>query len=288
MTNFIKVFFIFFIFFSVQGQEKVVEIQNVSLDKLYLGLYGKQLVRTDSNYIYNNSYLRFGALLSRNFAKKIKVRSFGLIKLETKELIKSSGSFEIVYQSNPNNRIQLGFVGTAFSEIRPNPLTPESQTEYITQSKIPGAKPTIKYFHSFTESNSLSTSISFNNGLVGYQLKYLYKNLTLGFQWEKYNIIGALDFQFKGLRSIAVYNYSSKICNQTLIYSLKKYQLYTENELSLINEKKQNFEIGVRNNFENKANQFKGFIGLAYNNNQNIIACNLFIHFNEEFLSKSK
>ncbi len=286
MANFIKAFFIFFIFFSLQGQEKEIEIKNVSLDKLYLGLYGRQLIKTDSNYIYNHSSLRLGVLLSKNFTKKIKVRSFGLIKLETKELVKSNGSFEIVYESNLKNRIQLGYVGTAFSELRPNPLSPESQTEYITQSKIPGAKPTIKYSVSFAESNSLSTSISFNNGLVGYQLKYLYKSLTLGFQFERYNMIGALDFKLKGLRSIIVYNYSSKVYNQTLIYSLKEYQLYCEHELNLMKEEKQNFEIGIRSNFDNKVNHFKGYFGLAYNNNQKVILLNLFINLNEEFFQK--
>lgn len=285
MIYYIKQYFIFLFCLSGFGQVKVADNFDVSLDRLYLGLYGKQLFRTDSSHVYNISTLRFGASVSRNFSKQIKIRSFALMKFETKEVTKSSGSFEIVYQPNSSNRLQLGFVGTAFSELRPNPFTPESQTEYLTQSKIPGAKPTLKYFHNFNGSSSITTSFSFNNSLLGYQLKFSHKNLLLGLQLEKYSIIGAIDYQLNSFRSLLVYNYSKKEYYQTLFYSFNNYQFYIEDE---INSSKayQNFEIGVRNSFVSNIYHVTGFIGLAYNNLDNIISCNLFINFKEPFFQK--
>jgi len=285
MTHFIKPYFLVFIYLSGFSQEKDLDNLVISLDRVYLGLYGEQLVRTDSAHVFNRSTLRAGALLSRNFNDKLKIRSFALMKLETNELIKSSGSFEMVYQPNSSNRIQLGYVGTAFSELRPNPLTPESQTEYITQGEIPGAKPNIKYSHSFNETSSFATGFSFNNSLLGYQFKFSHKDLVLGFQLEKYNMIGAFDYQLKGFKSISVYNYSRKEYNQALIYRFNEYQFYIEGELNSI-DTNQNFELGVRSNFMSYTYHIKGFIGLAYNNYDKLISCSLFINFKEDFFIK--
>lgn len=285
MTSFIKRYIILLLYISGFSQANDLDIGEVSLDRLYFGLYGKEFVKTDSADAFNSSTLRLGALLSKKFNNQIKIRSFALMKFETSEPIKSNGSFEIVYQPNSFSRLQLGYVGTAFSELRPNPLTPESQTEYSTQSKIPGAKPTLKYFRELKHFSSLTTSLSYDHSLLGYQLKFSRKHLALGFQAEKYNVIGAVEYHLKNYSSISVYNFSRSEFNQALIYSFKEYLFYVEGEINS-GQISQNFEIGVRSNFTNHAYPIKGFLGLSYNNFDKMISGQLFIHFKESFFKR--
>ncbi|MDI9257931.1 hypothetical protein [Flavobacterium sedimenticola] len=261
----------------VLGQIKNIKIDTLTtLERMYLGMGGNQVFKVDT--AFNVSTLRLGTILNQDLNDKFRIGTTAVLKLETSNKVKSAGAFDFTYLISSKSKLRIGYLATAITEIRPNPTTPESQTEFNSQSKIPGAQPTIKY--SFNKTNtSFSSSLSYSNKLLGGQIKVDHKFLSIGFHLDKASIMTAMDVKIKSVRIISVNLWKNQMFAQTVSYNFTRYFVYLDSKIKA--PKWEDIEVGGRRYFNNENIFLKGFIRLSINFIPKTVTGGLFLYLDK-------
>lgn len=272
MNNYIFLFSILFISINCNSQiTDIVLSDNLKLDRVYLGLVSNTGVNITDFQRDNNVSLQSGLMLTYSLSNKLKLRSFGVLKFESNEQTEGFTSYEVIYDIFENISWHFGVMSTPTTELRPNPTTWESQSESNAQSKIIGGRTGTKI--NFRLSPNLKISYGFfnHNGIWANHLKLNYKFIKIAGFIQKNKTFLVLDIDTKRTNSSITFEPHYHLSKSIFINFNRGFSLLLESEYSMIKEKINYANIGLRNYFLSSNKRLKGYLSIGYSpigNNQ--------------------
>lgn len=246
-------------------------MKNIKLDRVYLGLITNTGANTTDFEIDNTVSLQSGIMLTYLLSQKVKLRSFGVLKLESNEQTKGFTSYEIIYDISDNINWHFGTVSTPSTELRPNPTTWQSQSETNAQSKIIGGRTGTKINFRLSPIFKISYGLFNHNGNLANHLKIEYKFIKVAGFIENNTTFLVLDIGTKRVNSTLTYEPNNQFSKSIFINFNRDLSFLLESEYSMIKEKITYGNIALRKYFLSSNKRIKGFFSIGYNpiaNNQ--------------------
>lgn len=268
------IFFLSLLFISINSNSQITDIElsdDLKLDRVYLGLVSKTDVNTIGFQSHNYVSLQSGLMLTYVLSKKLKLNSFGVLKLQSNEQTKGFTAYEVIYDIFENVSWHLGVMSTPTTELRPNPTTWESQTETNAQSKIIGGRTGTKFNFRLSPNLKITYGLFNHNGIWANHLKFNYKFIKIGGYREKNKTFFVLDINTKRINSVITFEPNYQFSKSIFINFNRGLSLLLESEYSIIKEKINYGNIGLRKYFLSSNKRLKGFLSIGYNpigNNQ--------------------
>jgi len=262
-----RIFFFGLLFISINCIAQITDIKlsdNVKLDRVYLGLVSNTSVNTTDFERENNVSLQAGLMLTYSLNKRLKLRSFGVIKFENDEQAQAFTSYEVIYDISDNINWHFGAVSTPTTELRPNPTTWESQTETNAQSKIIGGRIGTKVNFELSPNLKISYGFFNHNGIWANHLKLNYKFIKIAGFIEKNTTFLVLDINTKRINSTITFEPNYQFSKSIFINFNRGFSLLLESEYSMIKEKINYGNIGLRKYFLSSNKRLKGFLSIGY------------------------
>ena len=269
-----RIFFFSSIFFSINCSSQITDIKlsdDLKLDRVYLGLVSNTGVNTTDIDRISNGSLQSGLMLTYLLTERLKLRSFGVVKLESDELTKTFTSYEVIYNVSDNINWHFGVMSTPTTKLRPNPTTWESQAETNAQSKIIGGRTGTKINFELSPNLKISYGLFNHSGIWANHLKINYKFIKIAGFIEKNKTFLAVDINTKRINSTTTFEPNHQFSKSIFINFNRGFSLLLESEYSMIKEKLNYGNIGLRKYFLSSNKRLKGFLSIGYNpigNNQ--------------------
>ncbi len=262
------ILFFCILFFTMNGKAQITEIElsdNLKLDRVYLGLVSNTGI-TATNFEMNNTVsIQSGLMLTYSLSQKVRLRSFGVLKIESMELTKGFTSYEIIYDISDNINWHLGTVSTPLTELRPNPTTWESQSETYAQSKIIGGRTGSKINFRLFPKLKISYGLFSHNGIWANHIKFEYKFIKVAGFIERSKSFLVLDIDTKRISSTISIEPNYQFSKSVFIKFNRDFSLLLESEYSMIKEKVNYGNIALRKYFLSSNKRIKGFLSIGYN-----------------------
>lgn len=272
MNKYILFFGILFTSISCNAQITNIELSdNVKLDRIYLGLVSNTGINTTDFEMDNTVSLQSGLMLTYSLSEKVRLRSFGVLKIESNELTKGFTSYEIIYNISDNINWHFGTVSTPSTELRPNPTTWESQSETNAQSKIIGGRTGTKINFRLSPNVKITYGLFNHNGIWANHLKLNYEFIKIAGYIEKNKTFLVLDIDTKRINSTITFEPNYQFLKSIFVNFNKGFSLLLESEYSMIKEKINYGNIALRKYFLSSNKRIKGFLSIGYSpigNNQ--------------------
>jgi len=262
------------LFISINCNAQITDIElsdDVKLDRVYLGLVSNTSVNTTDFERESNGSLQSGLMLTYSLSKRLKLRSFGVIKIENGKETQAFTSYEVIYDVFKNIDWHFGVVSTPTTELRPNPTTWQSQTETHAQSKIIGGRAGTKINFKLSPNLKISYGFFNHNGIWANHLKLNYKFIKIAGFIEENKTFLVLDIDTKRINSTITFEPNYQFSKSIFINFNQGFSILLECEYSMIKEKINYGNIGLRKYFLSSNKRLKGFLSIGYNpigNNQ--------------------
>ena len=265
---------------AVGGRAQIENLpisEDVGIDKLFVGLLtNTRLLFDEGNYSGLGTF-QFGARAGIwVIPKKLRVRSFGVIKLISGADSRSFTSYEIIVTPSNMLEMKIGIMATPTTELRPNPTTWQSQVETNAESTIIGGRPGAKLRYTFTKNFNITYGFHNHGGAYAHHLKFKKGNLSFSTYLEKDDVFTALkwsntnlDFVFTQFRGLTA--------TSAIIAINQKIKTYIDMEYEDNVHTLKFGEIGLRSHFGEK-DFLRGFFSIAYNISFNSLEGGLYLH----------
>lgn len=184
------------LFIAINCNAQITDIElsdNLKMDRVYLGIVSKTGVKTINFEMDNNASLQSGLMLTYSLSQNIKLRTYGVLKIQSRELTQGFTSYEIIYDISKDISWHFGTVSTPTTELRPNPTTWESQSENNAQSKIIGGRTGTKINFRLTQNLKISYGLFNHTGNWASHLKFNYNFISIAGFIEKNKTFLVLD-----------------------------------------------------------------------------------------------
>lgn len=237
---------------------------NVKLDRVYLGLVSNTGINTTNFEMENTVSIQSGLMLTYSLSQKVRLRSFGVLKIESNELTKGFTSYEIIYDISDNINWHFGTVSTPSTELRPNPTTWKSQSETNAQSKIIGGRTGTKINFRLSPNLKVTYGLFNHNGIWTNHLKFNYEFIKIAGYIEKNKTFLVLDIDTKRINSTITFEPTYQFSKSIFVNFNKGFSLLLESEYSMIKEKINYGNIALRKYFLNAKKRTKGFLSIGY------------------------
>ncbi len=160
---------------GTQAQIEHIKISDtLTVDKLYVGFFAHKKFSGEKMSGHYLSSGRLGSRVSFQLVQeKLQFRSFGVVSVNQgadNQLLKS---YAIVFTPNKNTVIEMGVMATPTTEIRPNPVTWQSQVETNSESNLPGGNPGLKVRYSLSKNLSLTYGLHSQAAGLAHHLKLM-------------------------------------------------------------------------------------------------------------------
>ena len=251
--------------------------KEVTMDRLYAGLLANTPFLERNEAYRHASSLQMGARIHFwLIPKKLRIRSFGVVKLVQEQPSKFFRSYEAIFTPHENLAVHMGSMATPTTELRPNPTTWQSQVETNAERTILGGRPGIKVQYRFVNNLRISYGLHNHNGLAAQHLKISYKNLSVSNYLEGNTQFFAVGWHFKNGRLIATA--FKKLTAVALVLPIvPSYRIYMDMAHDHDKGNLSFGEWGVRKQFPHHR-IVKGFISLSYNHTLRNFQGGLFLH----------
>ncbi|MEO0572507.1 MAG: hypothetical protein AAF039_12440 [Bacteroidota bacterium] len=250
---------------------------NLNIDRLYVGLLANtSLLQGGTNNSSNSSFqlgLRASVWL---IPKMIRVRSFGALKFNENRTTNYIKSYEAIFSLLRDMEIAVGVMATPTTELRPNPITWESQVETNAERKIPGGKPGIKISYRLNENLKIAYGIHNQDNSLVQHFKIQYKAFALSSFFKDGKFFLAAKWRYKN-NDFIMTRYDGNTALSVSIRISSRYRLYLDMGYDDRLGKFVFGEWGLRRHFPNDK-LLTGFFSISYNKNLNQLLGGLFIH----------
>lgn len=257
--------------------ENIPISEEVNVDRLYVGLltYSSFSRKESKDAALSSIQLGTRATLWLT-PEKLRIRSFGGLKISQDQTIQFFQNYELIYNIPKNLELHVGTMATPTTELRPHPITWQSQVETQAERNILGGRPGAKIKYSFNKDLSLSYGIHNHGDEVVQHLKIVYHQLAFSSYFEDNRLSAVLKWKFnKG--NLLVSRIQNKTALSSIIPISKNYRLYLDMEYPDNTKRLTYGEWGIRRYFQNSS-LIKGFFSLSYHLNSKRILGVLFIH----------
>ena len=264
----------------IVGQITDIKVSdNLKLNRVYLGLDSKTGVEM-SNFKRDNSVsLQTGILLTYSLTPHFSIRSHGAIKLEGNKPIEDFSAFEIAYDGLNRLSLHIGSMTTPTTELRPNPITWQSQTESNAQSNIIGGRPGVKIKYKINLDLKIIYGLYNHSGIWANHLKVNYKAVNIAGYIERDKVFFAVDYSTRKINSTLTFVPNDKFSNSIFVNLKKGYSPMAELEYSWDSNSMTYSNVGLRKYFTSDDKKLKGFLSISYNPlKDNQITGRYFIH----------
>jgi len=238
---------------------------SLKIDRVYLGLMSNTSVNTTNLQVENYVSLQSGLMLTYSLSKRLKLRSFGVVKFESDKQTGSFTSHEVIYDIFKNVDWHFGVMSTPTTELRPNPTTWESQTETNAQSKIIGGRLGTKINFKLSPEFKISYGFFNHNGAWANHLKLNYKFIIISGFIEQNKSFLALDINTKRINGTIAFDPNHQFSQSIFINFNQGLSLLLESEYSMIDEKITFGNIEFRKYFLSSNKRLKGYMSIGYN-----------------------
>ena len=247
------------------------------IDKVYAGLLATTPLTLDQTPGTAASSIQSGARIGLWLVPNIlKVRTFGAIRGISGQKLGFLKSYEAIFVPTPSLEVKMGVMATPTTELRPNPISWQSQVETHAESTIPGGKPGIKIRYQFAKDMGITYGVHRHEGITMYHLKLASKRLAIAsFLGDDAFFIAAKWTYKRG--NLLVTHGKSKTSVSSLIPIAKRHFFYLDMEYNDAIGKLVFGEWGLRKRFE-EAGMFNGFFSVNYNNQLRVLQGGFFLH----------
>jgi len=252
----------------IVGQITDIKVSdNLKLDRVYLGLVSNTSVKTTDAENENSGSLQSGLMLTYSLNESLKIRSFGVTKSESDQQTKVFTSYEVIYDIFEKIDWHVGVMSTPTTELRPNPTTWESQTETNAQSKIIGGRTGTKINFKFSSNLIISYGFFNHNSVWTNHLKLHYKFIKIAGFIAQNNTFLVLDINTKRINSTIIVEPNYQFSKSMFINFNRGLSLLVELEYSMITEKINYGNVGLRKYYTSNGKSLKGFFSIGYSPN---------------------
>ena len=250
--------------------------KEVNIDRLYVGLLANTNFPERSS-TYSPSSFRSGARVSTwLIPKTLKVRSFGALILNEGRQAKYLKSYEAIFSITKSADIAMGVMATPTTELRPNPITWQSQVETQAESRIPGGKPGFKINYRFDENLKVTYGLHKHDNRAFQHFKLSYKKFTASTFLKDDKVFLAAKWNYKNSDLLLV-KHDDYTAFSAIIPISTHYKFYLDMEYEGLFRRLTFGEWGFRRHF--KGNRLlRGFFSINYNQNMKQLRGGLFIH----------
>nr|WP_298789752.1 hypothetical protein [uncultured Allomuricauda sp.] len=251
--------------------------EEVTMDRLYAGLLSTTGFFGEESGNSNLSSIQLGARIHHWIVPgKLKIRSFGVVQFIENRDTKYFKNYEVIFTPKENFAVHLGSMATPTTELRPNPVTWQSQVVTNAERLIPGGKPGLKIRYDFTNNLGLTLGIHNSENKATPHLKISYKQFEVSGFLKDDKLFSAAKLRYQNGYLIATKSDNSIAISSIIPYS-KEYRFYIDLSYSKEGQDLTFGEFGFRRYFPTD-HLIKGFLSLNYNSRFKGIQGGLFIH----------
>lgn len=169
------------------------------IDKVYAGLLATTPLTLDQTPGTTASSIQSGARIGLWLVPNIlKVRTFGAIRGISGQKLGFLKSYEAIFVPIPSLEVKMGVMATPTTELRPNPISWQSQVETHAESTIPGGQPGVKLRYLFSKDFGLAYGVYQHAGTIMHHLKVTHKQLAISSFVGKNAFFIAAKLRYKG------------------------------------------------------------------------------------------
>lgn len=263
-----------------QGHSQIGNIkltEEVEVDKFYLGLLSYSNVATsDLQQSGSLSFQGGGRFKLKLVPNLLTIRSFGVLKLTNGDKVSAFTNFETIITPHKRLAIHMGVMATPTTELRPNPVTWQSQVETKAESTLPGGRPGIKVHYQLTDNLKVTYGLHNQQKVATNHLKVAYKNFSMAAFSRNGKATVAAKW-VKDYCQIMVSTSGSEITYSTILPAAFGLLMQTDMVYNTQTNETTFSNYALRKYFESEKN-FSGFFSIGYNPANNLFQGGFFIH----------
>jgi hypothetical protein len=261
---------------SVAAQYGPVDLGNaVTADRLYAGFSHLTTVNSSSTLTHITE-LRTGATLSWQIKPSLALRTFGVLRAISGRQTVSHASTELIWQPAEWLKINAGYTAPLLTELRPNPATAQSQSEFNSQVQIPGAAPGLKLKLMLPAKWQIGLGAAQYGQSTFAQLLIEQGGLRAAISANRQQWLAAAELKTANLQLIAVLSHTHKQAFTAAYNLLPRWLFYTE--IESCHWSYATLHAGIRRSFQSTALPLKGFFAAQINTTDSTFGIALFIH----------
>lgn len=251
--------------------------KRIHLDKVYSGFLANAPFELQQTTHLPSFSIQMGVRIGWWVVpEKLKIRSFGVYQRVSGQNQRFLKSYEAIINPTEALEIKIGVMATPTTELRPNPLTWQSQVETNAESTIPGGQPGIKVRYLFQEGLGLTYGMHGHDGNVLHHLKITYKKWAISSFVGNQEFLLAARWNFSEGTIVFTRNYTQTALS--ILFPLtSRYKLYSDMEYDGTTKQFVFGEWGFRKHF-NKIRVLNGFFLLNYNSQVRAVQGGVFVH----------
>ena len=258
-------------------QRDLSTAKKFDLDKVYGGFLTKLPFELQQTSYQPSFSIQMGVRMGWWVVPELlKIRSFGVYKRVSGQHQRLLRSYEALIIPTEALEIKIGVMATPTTELRPNPLTWQSQVETNAESTIPGGQPGIKIRYLLLKDLGLTYGIHDHEGKIINHLKLTHKRLSLaGFLGGKQFFL-ATKWRYKN-GNLVMTRTKKETAVSAILPIAPQYKFYLDMAYSDATRKMDFGEWGLRKHFKDLG-FLKGFISINYSSKLRLFQGGLFIH----------
>lgn len=261
---------------SMAAQYGPVKLGNeVTAERLYAG-FSHLTALGSSGSLSHLSEFRTGATLSWQIRPALALRTFGVLRTICSRQPVSHASTELIWRPATWLKLNAGYTAPLLTELRPNPATAESQSEFSTQAQIPGAAPGLKLKLMLPAQWQIGLGAAQYGHSMYAQLLIEQRGLRIGFSSNLQQWQAAAEFKSARLQLIAVVSHESKQAFTAAFHLPPCWEFYTE--IAACRFAHASLHAGIRRTFQSTGLPLKGFLAAQFNTADHTFGISLFIH----------
>ena len=274
---FVSLTILSYTFNGVAQLENIPIGKGVNVDRLYVGLLANTNLVEGKSSEGSNSSFQSGVRASMwLIPEKMRVRAFGALRLNENSAHNYINSYEVLFSPLQKVEISVGVMATPTTELRPNPITWQSQVETNAESRIPGGKPGIKIGYRFDKNLKVTYGLHTHDKHTVQHLKIAYKKISASTFFRDGSLFLALKWQYKN-SDFVMTRYKNGTALSVIVLISEQYKLYSDIEYNSAFGKLTFGAWGFRRHFQDNK-LLRGFLSIGYNKNLKQFQGGLFIH----------
>ncbi len=251
--------------------------KDVNIDKLYVGLLANtDFIEKKSDQGSNSSFQSGVRASIWLIPRTLLVRSFFALRLNENQETNYIKSYETIFSPSQDLQIAIGVMATPTTELRPNPITWQSQVETHAESKIPGGKPGMKVRYRFNKNLKMAYGIHNHDNQAVQHFNIVFKKITASSFLKDRKLFFAIRGQYKNSNFVMTHDENNTALSAIVQISVH-YKLYSDMEYNYALRKLNVWELGLRKHFQDNKS-LRGFLSISYNNTLKQFRGGLFIH----------
>jgi len=153
---------------------------------------------------------------------------------------------------------------TPTTELRPNPITWQSQAETNAQTKIIGGRTGIKMRYSLASKSAISYGVFNHSGVLAHHVIFKYNKLSVAGYIESDFFFTAVEYQSTKINTTITYLYNKELAVSLFYNFSNQYSFLLDSEYNFLTEKMVKTNIGLRKYYAGKKLPIRGFFLLSY------------------------